>query len=178
LATRICSGRRNGLYDGLKQGLKIGAGYVEVGGCRAKFAVGVEHGKIKLRLFGIKVDKEVIDLIENFLGASIGAIDLVDDDDWLKVGFQSLRKDVARLGKRAFAGIHQQHHAIDHFQGALYLSAEIAVAGSVHDVDFEVVVKHRGVFGENGDAALAFEIIGIHDAVDQLLVGAKYAALA
>ena len=52
------------------------------------------------------------------------------------------------------------------------------MAGRVYDVDLEVVIKHRGVLGENGDAALTFEIVGVHDAVDQFLIGAKYAALA
>src|ERR1039458_314683 len=174
----VAGGRRNGLHDGFKQRLKIGAGYGEVGGCRAQFAVGVEHGELKLRLFGIQVDEQVVDLVEHFLGARIGTVDLVDDDDGLQVGFQGLGKHVAGLGKRAFAGVDQQHDAIDHFQRALHLSAKIAVAGSVHDIDLEVVVKHGGVFGEDGDAALAFQIVGVHDAVHQLLVGAKYAALA
>ena len=166
------------LHDGLKQRLQIGAGYGEVGGRRAQLAVGVEHGKLKLRLFGVEIDEQVIDLVEHFLGARIGTVDLVDDDDGLQVGFQGLGEHVAGLGQRAFAGIDQQHDAIDHLQRALDLSAEIAVAGRVHDVDLEVVVKHGGVLGEDGDAALAFEIVGVHDAVHQLLVGAKYAALA
>ena len=38
--------------------------------------------------------------------------------------------------------------------------------------------KERGVLGEDGDAALALEVVGIHDALDDGFVGAKNAALA
>ena len=36
---------------------------------------------------------------------------------------------------------------------------------------------HGGVFGQNGDAALALEIAGVHDAVDDGLILAVDAAL-
>ena len=36
----------------------------------------------------------------------------------------------------------------------------------------------RGVLGEDGDAALALEVVGVHDALGDLLVGAEHAALA
>jgi hypothetical protein len=52
------------------------------------------------------------------------------------------------------------------------------VAGRVHDIDFGVVEKERGVFGEDGDAAFALEIVGIHDALDEFLIGAEDAGLA
>ena len=53
-----------------------------------------------------------------------------------------------------------------------------SVAGRVDDVDFDVVEKESGVFGGNGDAALALEVVGIHDALDEFLIGAKDARLA
>ena len=36
----------------------------------------------------------------------------------------------------------------------------------------------RGAFGEDGDAALALQVVGIHGALGHLLVGAEGAALA
>ncbi len=36
----------------------------------------------------------------------------------------------------------------------------------------------RGVLGENGDAALAFELVTVHGAFGDALVGAKHPALA
>ena len=34
-----------------------------------------------------------------------------------------------------------------------------------------------GVLGQNGDAALALQVVGVHDALDHMLVGAESAAL-
>ena len=110
-------------------------------------------------------------------GARVGAIDLVDDDDGLEVGFERFHQNVTRLRQRAFAGVHQQHHAIDDLEGAFDFTAEIAVAGRVDDVDFGAVKTHAGDLGENGDAALALQIVGIHHAFGDFFVGAENAAL-
>jgi hypothetical protein len=40
-----------------------------------------------------------------------------------------------------------------------------------------VVVKDSGVFGEDGDSALALEVIGVHDALGVVFVGTEGAAL-
>ena len=81
------------------------------------------------------------------------------------------------MRKRAFAGIDQEDDAINHAQGAFHFATEITVAGSVDDVDFGVVEKKSGILGENRDAALAFEVVGIHYAFDNFLIGAENAAL-
>ena len=52
------------------------------------------------------------------------------------------------------------------------------MAGRVHDIDFGFVEKESGVLGENGDAAFALEVVGIHDALDEFLIGAEDAGLA
>ncbi len=90
---------------------------------------------------------------------------------------QRLLQDVARLRQRSFARIHQEKHAIHHFQRALDFSAEIAVAGSVHDIDFRVVIKERRVFRQDGDAAFALEIVRVHHALHDDLIVAEDAAL-
>ena len=74
--------------------------------------------------------------------------------------------------------IDQQHDAVDDLEGALDFTAEIAVAGSVDDVDLDVAVDDAGGFGEDGDAALAFEVVGIHDAFGDIFVFAEDSALA
>ena len=81
------------------------------------------------------------------------------------------------MRQRAFAGIDEQHDAVHHLQCAFDFAAEIAVAGRVHDVDLHAVIKERGVLREDGDAALALEFVGIHDALDVSFVGAEGAAL-
>src|SRR6266404_428023 len=49
--------------------------------------------------------------------------------------------------------------------------------GGVDVIDFGVVEKQRGVFGEDRDAALALKVVGIHDALDEGFVGAEDAGL-
>ena len=89
----------------------------------------------------------------------------------------ALHEHVAGLRQRAFAGIHQQHDAVDDLEGALHFAAEIAVAGGVDDVDLDAVIADAGDLGEDGDAALALQVVGVHDALDVLFVGAEDAAL-
>ena len=141
-------------------------------------ADGVEDGEVELMLVGVEVDEEVVDLVEDFLRARVGAVDLVDDDDGRQFGFEGLGKDVARLRQRAFGGVDEEHDAIDHFEGALDFAAEVGVAGGVDDVDFAAAVVDGGVLGEDGDAALALELVGVHDALGDLLIGAEGAGLA
>ena len=134
---------------------------------------GVEHRKIELIFGGVQIDEEVVDFVEHFRHARVGAVDLVDHHDGRQVRFEGLREHVARLRQRPFAGVHQQHDAVDDLERALHFAAEIAVAGRIDDVDLDAVVTHAGDFGEDGDAALAFQVVGIHDAVDVLLRGRR-----
>ena len=91
--------------------------------------------------------------------------------------FQRLHQHVAGLRQRAFAGVHQQHDAVDNLERALDFAAEIAVAGRVDDVDLDVVIADAGGLGENGDAALALQIVRVHHALGDCFVVAENAAL-
>ena len=79
---------------------------------------------------------------------------------------------------RAIGGVNQYQNPVDHAQDAFDLAAEIGVAGRVDDVDPDVLPDDRGAFGEDRDAALALELVGIERAFGNLLVGAERAALA
>ena len=129
-------------------------------------------------LVGVEVDEEVVDLVQDLLRARVGAVDLVDDDHGGELGFEGLGENVAGLRQRAFGGVDQQEDAVDHLEGALHLTAEVGVAGRVDDVDLVVVVVERGVLGEDGDAALALQVVGVHDALGDRFVGAEGAGLA
>ena len=85
---------------------------------------------------------------------------------------------MAGLGEGAFGGIDEEHDAVDEFEGAFDFAAEVGVTGRIDDVDFVVVVTDAGGFGEDGDAAFAFEFVGVHDAVFDVLIGAEDAGLA
>jgi hypothetical protein len=47
------------------------------------------------------------------------------------------------------------------------------VAGGVDDVDLDVAVRDGGVLGEDGDAALALQVVAVHHARLRDLVGAE-----
>ena len=49
--------------------------------------------------------------------------------------------------------------------------------GRVHDVDAHALVSDRRILGEDGDAALALELVRIHDALGHFRVGLENAAL-
>src|SRR5262249_21786211 len=57
------------------------------------------------------------------------------------------------------------------------LATEIGVARRVDDVDAGALPEDRSDLGENGDAALAFEIVGIHRTFGHPLVVAERAGL-
>jgi hypothetical protein len=177
-AVGIALGDGDGLDDLLEERLEIDAGDGEVECRGADLAVGVEDGEVKHVFVGIEVDEEIVDLVENLLHAGVGTVDLVDDDHGGELGFEGFREDVTRLRQRAFGGIDEEEDAIDHLEGALDLAAKVGVAGGVDDVDLVAVVVERGVLGEDGDAALALQIVGVHDAIGDGLVGAECAALA
>ena len=91
--------------------------------------------------------------------------------------FSALRDDELGLRHRAFGGVDQHDRAVDHGQDALDLAAEIGVARRVDDVDAGVLPCDRGRLGQDGDAALLFEIVGIHGALGDALVVAEGAGL-
>ena len=105
------------------------------------------------------------------------AVDLVDDDDDLLVERERLLQDESGLGHRALDGVDEEEDAVDHVEDALDLTAEVSVSRCVDDVDLRVLVRHRGVLGEDGDPALALEIVAVHDARLDLLVLAEHLGL-
>ena len=91
---------------------------------------------------------------------------------------QRLHGDELGLRHRPFGGVDQHEDAVDHAEDALDLAAEIGMAGRIDDVDARILPGDRGAFGQDGDAALALQLVGIHRALGDLLIGAEGAALA
>ena len=113
------------------------------------------------------------------IGAGVGAVDLVDDDDRLAGRTRSaLRQHEAGLRHRALGGVDQHQRAVDHVQDALDLAAEIGVARGVDDVDLGVLARAPTAFLARmvmpRSRSRSLESI---DALDQALVVAVDAAL-
>ncbi len=173
----IAAGLRDVLQHGVEQRAHVGADHAGLGGRPAVQRRGVDHREIELFFGGAELVEQVEGLVHHPFGAGGLAVHLVHHDD----GAQSLRERLARhearLRHRALDRIDQQEHAVDHRQDALDLAAEIGVAGSVDDVDVHAQVVDRGVLREDRDAALALDVVRVHDALDEMLVGGKGAGL-
>ena len=163
--------------DGLKQGHQVGAGHVGgVGG--GALAAGAEQGwGLKLLVGGVQIQQQLQHLVHDLVDALVGAVHLVDHHDDLVAQLQCLAQHKTGLGHGTLGGVHQQDDAVDHLEDPLHLAAKIGVARRVHDVDLHVLVVDGGVLGQNGDAALPLQIVGVHDALHRGLVLAVDAAL-
>ena len=150
---------------------------VGIGGCRALSARAEQEGTFKLLVRRVEVHQKFQNFVDDFLDAGVGAVDLVDDDDEFEPEVECLLGDEARLGHGALGGIHKQQHARDHLERTLYLARKVGVAGGIDDVDLDAVIVNGSVLGEDGDAALPFEIAAVHHAFLHRLIGAEGAAL-
>ena len=139
---------------------------------------GVDHRKIQLLVGGAQPVEQIEGLIEHPARARLVAIDLVDDDDRPQAMLEGLLRDEAGLRHGTVHRIDQQQHAVDHGEHALDLAAEIGVARRVDDVDAIVAPGDRGVLGENGDAALALQLVRVHDPLLHVLARIERAGLA
>ena len=96
---------------------------------------------------------------------------------------ERLAEHEARLRQRPLGGVDEQERAVGHLQDALDLAAEVGVAGRVDEVDLDVADADGDVLGQDGDAALALQVVGVQDeavlAADELvqLLGAEQAGL-
>ena len=137
----------------------------------------VEDREIELLVGGVERGEQVEHLVHDFGDAGVGLIDLVDGDDRLQADLQRLADDEFGLRHRPFGGVDEHDGAIDHRQNALDLAAEIGMAGRIDDIDAGVLPGDRGRFGQDGDAALFFEIVRIHHALGDPLIVAEGAGL-
>ena len=107
----------------------------------------------------------------------LGLVDLVDRHDGPQPDLEGLGQNELGLRHRAFGSVHKDNRAIDHRQDTLDFAAEIGVAWRIDDIDPRVLPVQRRDLGQNGDAALFFQIVGIHDAFIDALVVAEGAGL-
>ena len=137
----------------------------------------VKNWEVELLVRGIEAREQVEHLVHHLGRARVGAIDLVDDDDGLQPHLQRLGHHEFRLRQRPLGGVDEHQRAIDHVEDALDLAAEIGVARRIDDIDAGAVPDHRGHLGEDGDAALALEVVRIHRPLGHALIVAEGARL-
>ena len=116
--------------------------------------------------------------VDHLVRVGTGLVNLVDHQNGLQTQRQRLLGHKARLRHRAFLRIDQQHHAVDHRQGAFHFAAEVGVAGCIDDVDVRALPGHGAVFGQNRDATLFFNGVVVHHGVNHFFVVCEGARLA
>ena len=141
-------------------------------------AAGVHHRKVQLLVSGAQFVEQIEGSVDHLVGVGARFIHLVYDNDGPQAQRQRLFRHEARLRHGAFLRVDQQHHAIDHAQGALYLAAKVRVARRIEDVDVRAFPVHGAVLGQDGDATLALNGIVVHHGIDHFFVIGKGAALA
>ena len=174
----VALGRLDGAQQGVEQGDQVGAGYIGVKACSAVTAAAEQHGAVQLLVGSAQVHQQVEDLVDDFLDAGIGTVDLVDGDHKAQILLQSLLQHETGLGHAALSSVHQQQNAVDHLQHALDLAAEVGVARGIDDIDLDALVAAGAVLGQNGDAALTLDVTAVHDTLSHSLIVAESAALA
>ena len=182
MVTWACSGasvvegrRRDRLEDRLEQRLEVVLlGHAAVLGPLQRRAAGLGRGvddrELDLVLVGVEVEEQLVGLVDDLGDARVRTVDLVDDQDDRHPGLERLAQHEAGLRQRPLGGVDQQQHAVDHRQPALDLAAEVGVARGVDDVDREPLagghhVIDGRVLGQDRDALLPLEVVGVHDAL-------------
>ena len=117
------------------RGIRSVPGTSGVQACGALTAAAEQHGAVQLLVGSAQIHQQVQHLVDDFLDAGVGAVDLVDGDHQAQVLLQSLLQHETGLGHAALGSVHQQQHAVDHLQHALHLAAKVGVARGIDDVD-------------------------------------------
>ncbi len=165
--------RRHRLDDHVEQRPQVGVRILEILDGPAFAPRGVDDGEVELRVAGAQRAEQVEGLVDRALGIAAGAVHLVDDQDRPQAQRQRLAGHEARLGHRPLERVDQQADRVDHLQHALDLAAEVGVAGGVDDVDARPLPGDGGELREDGDAALALEVVRVHRAVGDDLARAE-----
>ena len=157
------------LDDGLEQRLHVAVAHGRIKARKTAQRGCVDHRKIQLLVGRSQAIEQIEGLIQNPARSGFVAVDLVDHDDGPQAVLEGLLRHEARLRHGSVDGVDQEQHAIDHGQHPLDLAAEIGVPRGIDDVDAVVAPGDRRILRENGDAALALQIVRIHDPLLQVL---------
>ena len=157
----------------VEQGHEVARGVVSRQAGPALAGTRVEHREHDLLFVSVEVQEELFDFVDHFGDAGVGTVNLVDDENNRQALFQRLAQNEASLGERAFGGVDEEHHAVDHRKTALNFATKVGVTRGVDDVDGHVVETNGRVLGEDGDALLTLEVARVHNALRYLLVFAK-----
>ena len=97
-----------------------------------------------------------------------GEIHFVDEEEGGHAVAPEQLPECARVPLYAVRAADDEHRVVEHLQRALHLGGEIDVAGGVKQRDMRITAIQHGLFGENGDAALALERFRVQKGISMI----------
>ena len=162
LAVRVALRCRDALDDLVHEEAEVAIRVFHLGAADA-LAAATEH-LVEVELFFARVEfaEQVEDLVQSEERVAAVAVDFIYDDDRGKAEFQGLLGHETRLGHGAFESVDNQKHTVNRTEHAFHLATEVGVPRGIDDVHAVSLVHHARVLGEDGNAAFAFKVVGVH----------------
>ena len=74
----------------------------------------VNHGKVELVFVSVKINEQIVNLVQHRFGARVLTVDFIDHDNRRQLRFERFAQHESRLGQAAFGGVHQKQTAVGH----------------------------------------------------------------
>ena len=154
-------GSRDMLQDAVQQRTDVVRRLLPVIAHPSVLGRSVDDGEVQLVFRSVQAEHQVEHHLIHLFGAAVGLVHLVHHHDGLQSYLEGLLQHKARLRHGSLKGIHQQDASVGHVEHALHLAAEVAVSRRIYNVDFRILIVDRHIFGQDGNASFAFQIVVI-----------------
>ena len=135
--------RQDVLDEQVEQQAQVGALGVLLGRRPAGLGVRVDDRELDLRLVGVEVEEQLVDLVHDVADARASGRSTLFTTSTTGSRAERLAQHEARLRQQSLGGVDEQHHPVDHRQPPLDLAAEVGVAGDVDQVELHLAVAGR-----------------------------------
>ena len=123
--------------NNVEQGGQVFAGAVLEQRGGALLARAVDDRAVELFVGRAEVQQQFKHFVDHFVQACVRPVYFVDYHDYPVVELQRALEYKPRLRHGPLKSVHEQQHAVDHFQNALHLAAEIGMPRRIDDVDLD-----------------------------------------
>ena len=108
------------------------------------------------------------EIFDHFGSSAAIKITFVYKNEGWDVSFAKKLPQGSCVRTNALGGTYNQNRIVLHPKRSLGFAGKIHVAGGVHEGDRRVLIFHRCLRGKDGDAALFFQSMGIHEGISAI----------
>ena len=173
----IAFGRLDVINNGLKERLQILARHIGAVTCCTRASRAENHRAVQLFVCCAKIHEQQQNFVDDLFNACVRTVNFIYRNDQRKVLLQRFLQNKARLRHTALSRIHEQQHAVDHFQHTFHFAAKVGVARGINNINFYTVIIRCGILCQNRDTAFTLDITGVHDTFCHLLIFAERTGL-